>query len=50
MMEALAERDQLTPIQDVHRELAKRPTAKQERYRKLEIKFMPAAVRCQFQP
>lgn len=42
MADILTERDQLASIRDLHRELAKQATVSQDRYKKLEIKFMPA--------
>jgi energy-converting hydrogenase A subunit M len=42
MADILADRDQLASLRDLHRELAKQATVSQDRYKKLEIKFMPA--------
>jgi hypothetical protein len=42
MADILTERDQLASIRDLHRELAKQATVSQDRYKKLEIKFVPA--------
>jgi energy-converting hydrogenase A subunit M len=42
MADILSERDRLASLRDLHRELAKQATVSQDRYKKLEIKFMPA--------
>ncbi|MDX1536534.1 DIP1984 family protein [Arsukibacterium sp.] len=42
MADILAEREQLASLRDLYRELAKQATVSQDRYKKLEIKFMPA--------
>ena len=42
MADVLTEREQLASLRDLHRELAKQATVSQDRYKKLEIKFMPA--------
>ena len=42
MADVLIEREQLASLRDLHRELAKQATVSQDRYKKLEIKFMPA--------
>jgi hypothetical protein len=42
MADILIEREQLASLRDLHRELAKQATVSQDRYKKLEIKFMPA--------
>lgn len=42
MADILSEREQLASLRDLYRELAKQATVSQDRYKKLEIKFMPA--------
>ncbi|MBU3006014.1 DIP1984 family protein [Paraglaciecola arctica] len=42
LADILSERDQLASLRDLHRELAKQATVTQDRYKKLEIKFVPA--------
>lgn len=42
MADILIEREQLASLRDLYRELAKQATVSQDRYKKLEIKFMPA--------
>ena len=42
LADILTEREQLASLRDLHRELAKQATVSQDRYKKLEIKFMPA--------